>query len=141
DAQRRGGLSTGERAHGAAKVAVEPGDESPLPLAEVVVDRRPRGELTREVSPLAARLSEVEEGVEDVAAQVILPFALPVEEGFDSFPLGVRQVGAVASSGARRVLLGHGVGRSCVSGISQDADGLSLVLRGDAPFLNSLLET
>jgi len=81
----------------APQSVVQPLEEAVLlPRSEVVVYRRPRGELPRQHAPLAAGLDQVEHGIQDVAAKIVFASALPVEERFDKLPLGVRQVGAIA---------------------------------------------
>ena len=76
------------------------------PGAEAVVDAGPRGEAVWQRSPLAPRLDDVEERIEH-AARAVASELYAVEERRDSFPLGVRQVGAEAS-------LAHGL--SCEGG-------------------------
>ena len=66
------------------------------PAPEVVVDGLPRRERVGEHPPLDAALDEVEDSVED-EAEVMGVEPLAGEERCDSLPLGVRQVGAVAS--------------------------------------------
>lgn len=77
------------------------------PLAEVVVNGLPRGKARRafrQEAPLAAGLVVVENGVHKFAG-MMLTEGLPLEEGIDKFPLGIRQIGAIASL--------HGSDRSC----------------------------
>src|SRR5690606_12117797 len=115
-------LSPGALAGEPAHPLVDGLDEAAVaPPPEVVVDGGPRRERLREHAPLAPGLREVEHGVED-RAEVVLASALGIEEGGDSFPLSVRQVGAKAPP----CRAGHGFGR-LVRGNSRDADGRSKV--------------
>ena len=128
--RRRAGLAPELAAQFAAHEAQQAGNQASVaPLLEVVVDQAPGGKLTgqetlRRVPLRAAGLDEVEHRVEDLVAQVVLALTFVVEQVFDSFPLGVRHIGAIA---ARTFGGRHGFGRLVESGISQDADGLLLV--------------
>jgi len=78
----------------------------------VIVDGLPRRKRGGQPSPLASGFVEVKQGVKDVS-RVMFALLLPLEEGFDSLPLGVRQVRAVS----------HGSGSLVEVGTKQDAGG------------------
>src|SRR5690606_5387978 len=109
DGGRRARLPPGLPPDGAAEPVAQPREEAAVtPAPEVVVDRLPGRIRVGEVAPLAPGLREVEHGVEDVSG-VVLDRAVTSQQRGDTFPLSVRQVGAVASRA-------HGSGR-LVSGL------------------------
>ncbi len=75
------------------------------PSSEVVVNGLPRGKSTGQHAPLSARFDNIQDCVQDVVSEVVLPAASGRKIAADFFPLGVRHVGVVA-------LLAHGSGKS-----------------------------
>jgi hypothetical protein len=75
------------------------------PPPEVVVGRLPRSEPAGQHAPLRSRLNDIQDGIQNVIPQVVLPASSGGKITFDLLPLGVRQVGAIA-------LLAHGLGKS-----------------------------
>src|SRR5512139_297457 len=70
-----------------------------LPYAEVVVDRPPRGEVGRQVAPLARRLDQIEDRVEELAEQVLARTSLLGRLGetiVDEVPFGVAEIRCVS---------------------------------------------
>jgi hypothetical protein len=78
----------------------------PFPLAEIVIDGLPRREIAGQHSPLTACFEQVEQAVENVAAQVMLAMARRIEKPADFLPLGVRQVGAICFAHSFGVFFG-----------------------------------
>ena len=65
------------------------------PCSKVVVEALPGYvKVVGDHAPLTACFDEVQQGVDD-HTEVVFSFSLDIEQGFDSFPLGVSQVGAV----------------------------------------------
>jgi hypothetical protein len=75
------------------------------PTPEIVIDGLPPGKFARQHAPLRPRLNDVQDGIQNVVSQVVLPASTGRKVTFDLFPLGVRQVGVVA-------LLAHGSDKS-----------------------------
>lgn len=90
------------------------------PLSEVIVDGLPGREALGEHAPLASGFVEVKQGVTE-ASGMMFSEGLPLKERFDSLPLGVRQVGAIAT-----VLL-HSSDAFCEGETSQNTGGRCFV--------------
>ena len=73
-----------------------------FPASEVIIDTRPGCKIMRQHAPLAPCFQKIKDAIKNLATKVIFTFALVVEQVFDSFPLGVRQVGGIS----------HGFGES-----------------------------
>ena len=111
------GVSACLESHTAAQGIGELFEQASLgPLSKVIVDGLPRGKALGKHAPLAAGFVEVKQGVTD-ASGLVFSERLPLEERFDSFPLGVRQVGAIV---ARKL---HGSGVFCEGERSQNTGG------------------
>jgi len=93
------------------------------PSSEVIVDGLPGRKALGEHAPLASGFIEVKQGVTEVS-RLMFSEGLPLEERFDSLPLGVRQVGAVAWIS---MILLHGSGAFCEGGTAQNTDGRCFV--------------
>lgn len=75
------------------------------PSAKVVVHGLPLGKLAGQHAPLRSCFDHVQDCIQHVVAKGVAAFATGGEIAADLFPLGVRQVGAIA-------LLAHGFGES-----------------------------